>query len=182
MILGIVGTVATSGGVDAITELDRVVVSTATSQITFSSINQTHDDLMISCRLEQASTAAFLTIRLNSDSGFNYSTFTMLSNNTTVASYNVTNIQDWRIVTNNNILASSSNVGQIEIPNYRSTSHVKQMLSSFGSHQSTNGIHWITGGRWNSTAAITTIQIRGDGSSNYINPGSVFTLYGIKRA
>lgn len=182
MILGTIAAVATSSGIDAITELDRVVVSSATSQITFSSINQTYDDLMLVYRLEQASTAAFITMRVNSDSGTNYSVITFLSQNTTMVSYAITNAAQWNIVGSYNIPASSTGAGQIDFINYRNTSHLKQMTSTFGAHASTTGNHWITGGRWNSTSAITAIQLRDDGTNSYINPGSVFTLYGIKRA
>ena len=138
------------------------------SVITFSSIPGTFTDLVL---VINAGTNAGYTIRLNSDSGNNYSWTRLYGDGSAAVSDRGSNA--------NNISSgwggSTNNLLTVNIMNYANTTTNKTALTRI----SDNGYAVALVGMWRNTAAVNTVSITG--GANYVS-GSTFTLYGIKAA
>lgn len=71
--------------------------------------------------------------------------------------------------------------GQLWIANYLNTSIGKALISQSGLNATTSGNVWgsLTAGRWNSSAAITSIQLLPLNGTQFVT-GSYAVLYGLK--
>ncbi len=68
--------------------------------------------------------------------------------------------------------------GEFMIPYYANTTWHKEIMSSFATDETTDGVIIFTAAfRWKSTAAITRLTVNTDGTA--FTNGSIFTLYGI---
>jgi hypothetical protein len=138
------------------------------SVITFSSIPATYTDLVL---VINAGENVGYYIRLNSDSGNNYSWTRVYGDGSAAVSdrdSNVDNISSgWGGATNN--------LFTVNIMNYANTTTNKTTLMRI----SDNDYAVALVGLWHNTAAVDTVSITGGG--NYV-AGSTFTLYGIASA
>jgi len=147
----------------------RLTSSAAT--YTFTSIPSTYTDLVL-VHNGSVSTAGSYYIRVNSDTGNNYSTTLIYGDGSSGGS-----LRD----SNTNIAWSGYNdTGQAtnisNFMNYSNTSVYKTILHR--SSQGTSSSARVS--LWRSTAAINSIYIATQFGT--FNPGSTFTLYGIKAA
>jgi hypothetical protein len=155
--------------------LDKVTVGTATSSITFSSIPQTYTDLVMVINTKQTATPnRWTTIRLNSDTGTNYSYTSLEGSGSAASSYRESNQTRGAI----NFKTSTTNWGQntVHFQNYSNSTTYKTWISRGDS--SDNGPCAIVG-LWRSTSAVTSILITLEGSGQNFDVGSTFSLYGI---
>lgn len=148
--------------------LDSVTLSSSSSSVTFSSIDQSYRDLvLVGEHLGSGGIASFY-VTLNGDTGSNYSMvwmsgtgstssgsttttqFSGLSATTTVATLNIFNIMD-----------------------YSATDKHKSVLT----RSNTPTFVQARAQRWANTSAVTSMTI--DGQNNPFASGSTFYLYGV---
>lgn len=153
------------------------VTGSAVSSFNITSIPGTYTDFRVI--LYSATGAAFddeVLIRLNSDSGSNYSMTVMGGNGSTTQSSQRSNVLQWHIDNN-----SPSNVGGVyvmEFMNYSNTTTNKTMLN----HSGRSGLAVAASiNLWRNTAAITSLNFRLASNLNY-QVGTTITLYGILKA
>jgi len=171
----------------AFTVIDHTEIgSGGAASWTKSSIPSTYDHLLLkaSIRTEDLNSAAeVLYIKLNNDSGTNYSNTDLYVGgagspssfrNTSQTSANRT------FAVRDGMTANTYGSLSIWIPHYANTSNYKQMLSDGTSEANTTGSgpHWeMVASLWQSTAAINRIDITP--STSDLKQYSSITLYGI---
>ena len=160
-------------------------LGSAQSSFTFSSISGSFTDLRII--IQARSTAAgngreSFRIRLNGDTGSNYSATYILGNGS-AASSSRSSSQTYALAMFQESNSSSTKYGMntLDIMNYSNTTTYKTGLtrSSYnllGSTEDSSAAHVFL---WRSTSAITSIEFSTDASGG-LSSGSTFTLYGIK--
>lgn len=160
-------------------ELDKVTVSgTATSSISLNSISSSYTDLVLVVNAGTITTAQALRMTFNNDTSQKYSATRIYGTGSSTASSRAvtTDISGFYILgwayNSTNDLAHTS---VININNYSNTSKPKIILTRQGNAQ---GATLATSGLYNSTSAISSIQIVC--TSGNITSGSTFSLYGIK--
>lgn len=149
-----------------------------TAVVTFSSIPATYTDLLMVVN-SGGSVNLDWDIRINGDSGSNYSTTRLYGDGSSAASNRASNQTEYRIDGSGYMTTTVVANAFIHFMNYANTSVFKTMLARNGNA----GIGTSTSvGLWRSTSAINQIQFSNwGGSATYIT-GSTFTLYGIKAA
>lgn len=159
-------------------KLASTTLSSTASSVTFSSITSSFTDLVLICSIQQSGTDDF-GIRFNGDTGTNYSRTVLYGSGSTAASARASNASQITCSYYGYPPNSSSNFGTeiINIPSYSNTTIYKTVLAR--SNNAGTGVDAVAG-FWRSTSAITEILIRINAGN--INAGSVFTLYGIKKA
>jgi hypothetical protein len=148
-------------------------LSTATAEVTFSSISGSYTDLVYIIYNKSGGTNSRL--RFNSDSGSNYSATQLYANGSSAASLpesNQTRAPSGTI--DNNGMA----IGHIM--NYSNTTTYKTLIARGGAGTGTYLDAVVS--LWRSTSAITSISFTQDSGSTNFASGSTFTLYGIASA
>ena len=165
------------------------VGSGGSAAMSFSSIPSTYTDLVVklSTRVDQAVVDSYFNMRLNADSGANYSTRSVYIG----ASSSAANSDSWSAQTNayiyqgNGANATASTFANIEVylPNYASSN--AKSFSNDGAPE-TNSATWtsrgasLVAGLWSGTAAINAISFT-PASGNFVQY-STATLYGISKS
>ena len=159
--------------------LDKVTVGTATASITFSSIPSTYTDLVVVASILPSSTSFYTpSLQFNSDTGSNYSgTWIYGQGSSAVSSRNSSQTQ----MAIDNYSATPA-VGYpmsvlFNVFNYANTTTYKTVLSRGNDVFASAGETSATVGLWRSTAAITSVTVKGNGANFAV--GSTFSLYGI---
>jgi hypothetical protein len=153
-----------------------------TTQISFTSISGTYTDLILVANCGKKNNVAnTINVRVNSDSGSNYSSTRLYNSGSGVASD--------RFSSNSNMYTQTVAYNSVEsvmtfmFMNYSNTTTYKTMLARQSTSSLGDGGAAASVGLWRSTSAITSIQLELDfGSGNQFITGSTFTLYGIKAA
>lgn len=147
------------------------------ASVTFSSLPQGYTDLMLVIN-SKGSVTNYPAIRVNGDTGTNYSRTYLTGNGTAASSGRDTTISLAYINANSGNDTSNFNyVGTAHFMNYSNTTTYKTFLGR--SSNAGSGAD-ATVNLWRSTAAITSITALLN-TGNY-STGSIFTLYGIKAA
>jgi malate synthase len=152
-----------------------VASSGSISTFTLSSIPGTYTDLVLIC-IGDATPGPEYWMRLNSDTGSNYSR-TLLSGNGTSAISNRAN-NATKIFLNDGVTA---NVPSSQIVNIMNYSNTTTYTTAIGRSNSTSDAAQTIVSTWRSTAAVNSITILFDRTATF-NAGATFTLYGIKAA
>jgi hypothetical protein len=152
-----------------------------TNTVTFSSIPATYTDLVLvvgGATYTVAGDTPYL--RINGDTGTNYSGTVLSGNGTSAQSTRRTSTAQGMPL-GGTYVGSSTTVATnlvFQLLNYANTTTFKTGLSRYfqpaGEAEATVAL-------WRNTAAVTSILYRTD-SGNNIGAGAVFTLYGIKAA
>ena len=150
------------------------------SGVTFSSIPSTykHLQLRFMARVTGATTLDNLTMRFNSVSGTSYTTHYLSGNGSSAAGSYVTISGSELYVgrlTGANSTSGIFGVGVIDILDYQNTNKLKTTRSLSGQDQNGSGDLFFWSGLFNSTNAITQINLL-----NTYAQYSHFALYGIK--
>ena len=172
-----------AGGMTLISE----TIASGASSLSFSSISGSYKQLfMVWSGIQNTSTATNFFIRLNNDSGSNYALFYQraIGSSYNNGSQNTTAISNlgWN---QNGTSASLENqsVGSLIIDNYASTTKAKyyQYLNNYERSSDSSKMSEWTAGTYNSTSAITSIDIvRTSGSGTFSNTGNTtIRLYGV---
>lgn len=160
----------------------------SSSTIVFSSIPSTYKHLQLRgiSRSTTATTTLFdMEIRLNSDSGSNYSRHMLYGTAaaavaaTGAASQNTIEVSR-QSVPGNSVTSGIMGVTIIDIHDYASTTKYKTVRSIGGSDTNSSGSVSLASGVWMSTSAINSITIYGTGSAANFTSTTTFALYGIK--
>ena len=155
------------------TPIATTTLGSAASQVIFSSISSAYTDLILIVNAG-LSTQGAMNVRLNGDTGTNYSTTRLYGNGSTASSDRFSN-QDYLDLgffpndLNNNSI--------IHFMNYSNTTTNKTILTRWNS----TGFATATVSLWRSTSAINAIRLYSSLGYN-LNAGSTFTLYGVKSA
>lgn len=143
--------------------------------ITLSSIPATYTDLKLVVDGTVA-TNDFVYIRLNSDTGSNYSTTWIIGDGSTASSLRQTAAD--KIYTDFYVTSTGRSVMVAEFNNYSNTTTYKTVLMR--SNNASNRVS-LACGLWRNTAAITSITVYSTTGYNF-SSSTTFTLYGIKAA
>lgn len=160
-------------GVSAWTPLANIAIGSSPTTVTFSSINQSHRDLvLVGSVIPNASTTVYL--RFNSDSGTSYNYTTMGGNGSSAFADNVQTSVALNLNAGGATGATSGNYMSIvaSIMDYSQTDKQKCVLARLGSPGVGTG---ALSSRWNNTSAITSITV---GAFNFA-PGTTLALYGV---
>jgi hypothetical protein len=154
--------------------LDKVTVGTATATVTFSSIPQGYTDLVL-VATPIFSTAANVNIRINGDTGSNYSDTYLTGNGTTAGSARDSN-QSLIYFSGTSVGVTTANRdnGIAHFMNYSNTTTNKSVLLRYNQP---GQIVVAMAALWRNTAAITSISLIA--STGNLDVGSTFSLYGI---
>jgi hypothetical protein len=151
-------------------------LGSASSSVTFSSITGTYTDLVLVCNAI-ATTADAVSIRLNGDTGSNYSRLILWGNGSAAGSAKYSN-ESFAYTGFYANLDTNPTINIFQINNYSNTTTYKTIL---GRGNAAAQAAMANVNLWRNTAAITSIQLTISGGSSY-QTGSTFTLYGIKAA
>jgi hypothetical protein len=150
-------------------------VSSASATVTLSSISGSYTDLILIVQgtLSSGGTGS-INIRVNGDTGSNYSATQLDGNGSSAASYRETS----QTSANLGILSGASECNSIfHFQNYANNTTYKTMLA-----RGNNGAGYVRAavGLWRSTAAINSISIFNPATTYAV--GTTLSLYGIKAA
>ena len=155
---------------------------TSGGSVTFSSIPSTYKHLQIRYNALLAANNGQLQLRLNSDTGNNYTRqwFTSVMPNSSAAGGDTPSSNIIIQGVYDGTIATYPNVGIIDIHNYSSTTKTKTVRSFSGGNDTsiTKGNIELLCGMWNSTSAINEVTLLIT-NSTYAT-GSSIALYGIK--
>jgi hypothetical protein len=149
-------------------------VSSGTASVTFSSIPQTYDDLILISRpVLLAVNNENVEMTFNGDTSNNYFEETIyLQTNTRGMDY-TPSLPHLRI----NYAGTEPFFSRINIMGYKQTTFRKAILLQ----KQDRAYCMLRGALWNNTSAITSITIKPSGTSQF-DTGTVFTLFGIAGA
>jgi hypothetical protein len=152
-------------------------VSGFANNVDFTSIPNTYTDLRIVFYMKMITTNSSMSVRVNGDSGANYSVIYMLGDATAPAASTSTNATQWVIGQGRN---ANWQMYTLDIFSYAGSTN-KTMLAASATDMNGSGTLWRTCGLWRNTSAITSVSLF-MGASSEILGGSMATLYGIRRA
>jgi hypothetical protein len=162
--------------------LETTTLATSASSVTFTGLgayDYKHLQIRMVARGDRASTLADVRLRFNSDSGSNYADHQLRGNGASVSSAaqpSKTNIFCGS-ATGATFTASAFAGNVIDILDFSSTSK-NTTVRSLGGMAGTNNQILLFSGLWNSTAAVTSIQLLPE--VNDFVSGSRFSLIGIR--
>jgi hypothetical protein len=159
------------------TPIATITLASSSSTVTFSNIPQTYTDLVI-VSIASGNDGA-ICIRLNGDTGSNYSSTQVRGNGTTATSNRASNGTYIGGTSNFSVTAGALQTSIWNIQNYANTTTNKTILFRDGMASHITG---ATVGLWRSTSAITSISLSPEFGTQVFYIGSTFTLYGVKAA
>jgi hypothetical protein len=151
-------------------------LGSSAASVTFSSISGAYTDLLL-ITSNGSTTATNTYVRLNGDSGSNYSFTQLTGTGSSAISGRSSNQTAIRVDNYASAATSITNAYIFQLQNYSNTTTYKTVLTR--TNEAGTGVD-ATVGLWRNTAAITSILYY-PGVGNWIT-GSTFTLYGIKAA
>jgi len=167
--------------------ITTTLITTDTASVTFSSLgdySSTYKHLQIRAtgRTAEATTSnRNIALRLNADTGSNYSAHSVRGNGTAVASTGIssqTSLQREDFFVGNNATANIFGGAVVDVLDPYSSSKNTTIRILTGLNASASKISLMSGA-WYNTASLTSIQIF-VGNSENILAGSRFSLYGIR--
>jgi len=154
-------------------------LSSNTASVTFSNLPKNYTDLILQVNYSLTVSNSSLFIRLNGDTGSNYSHVRVSSTGSAASSGRGNNANQARITAD--VTAQGSSTRQtitLNLMNYSNNTTYKTWLNRYNSE---GGVEAYTG-LWRNTNPITSLEIKGFDGTAIIQSGSIFTLYGIEAA
>jgi hypothetical protein len=159
------------------TPIATTTLGSSQATVDFTSISGSYTDLILIINCTTATSGDDLWIRVNSDTGSNYSLTQLSGNGTAAASTRRSAFS--RFMADNAYPNTAQGFNQIvHFMNYSNTTTYKTFLTRANRADLATG---ATVGLWRSTSAITSINLLLNASLNFAS-GSTFTLYGIAAA
>lgn len=161
---------------------EKIATTTTTGSattVTFSSISGAYTDLVLISSAGAVTNGADLRMRVNSDTGTNYSDTYLWGSGSAAGSTRLSNQNRFNLTYYGTLPSGSTTRGTIitQIMNYSNTTTYKTCLTRANNAASgTDAIAHL----WRNTAAITSISLL-EFSTGFTD-GSTFTLYGILKA
>lgn len=179
--LGIIsqGGPATGGAFELI---ETQILASTTTAVTFSAIPAIYKHLQIRITARNTTAAASrpITLRMNGDTGSNYAYHNIRGNGSAgVAS--TASAQTSMIIANSPGSTETANifcVALVDILDYGNVNKTKAVRAFSGRYSSETHIDH-TGGHWNSTSAITSVEVADRSLSSSFATGTRISLYGI---
>jgi len=157
------------------TPIATTTVSSATTTITFSSIPNTYTDLVLVVGTANGTGDDSFLLRMNADSGTNYSNTTLDGSGTSATSRRRTGLT-YLVLQENG--GSNNAILKTNILNYANTSTFKTTVGT--GTQGSGGLS-AHAGLWRSTSAINSVTLFIASSLTFAT-GTVATIYGITAA
>jgi hypothetical protein len=163
--------------------IESKTLATAAASIEFTSIPQDGTDLLLVSSLRSVSTDDGVFVRFNgTNSG--YSTRTLYGNGSAAASstnpYGVTSALFLATIPGTSWTSNTFHSAQLYIPNYAGSTNKSTSLDGVGENNATLNYMDLGAGLWSNTAAITSILIYTNSTSN-LAVGSTISLYKITK-
>lgn len=155
--------------------IQTTTLGSAAADITFSSIPATYTDLVLVYIGATVSNNINYYLRLNGDTGTNYSYTYLSGTGSAVGSGRGSTTAFLYIAQNSSSSGPDIHIAQLQ--NYANTTTYKTVLDRWNEPTGNVG---ATVGLWRSTSAITSVLLAANGSN--IAAGSTCTLYGILAA
>ena len=157
--------------------LATATLASTAAFIEFTGISGSYTDLVLVGRIIGGVGGNDCLVRINSDTGNNYSQTALYGSGSTLLSVRGTNIN----YLSGNI--TSIDTGEINsimmhFNNYSNTSAFKSVLNQYNSNQAGKYVT-TSSGTWRNTAAITTIKVDTGGNGTYA-VGTTLSLYGVR--
>lgn len=163
--------------------ISKSVLTSNTASILFSGISGTYTDLIAKCSLRSTenSVNATMSVRLNADSGNNYTFRLTQQQQTTLSNINSTSETALRSRDINGATSTADVFSHVEIYFGSYTSTIRKQTFFDTSLEQTDNTSYaqITSATANITSAITQIEFIVAGGANFVAGSSVY-LYGIK--
>jgi hypothetical protein len=156
----------------------KITVSADTSSVTFSSINGSFTDLVLTANWKADTSGVNLQLQYNGDTNTsNYADMSVYQDETANAEYTEGQVAGFiRVGYWSTTQTGDFSVSKIDIQNYSNTTTYKPLYVRWGA----TDYHLIRVGQWKSTSAINSIKLFP--SSGNIKSGSEFTIYAITAA
>lgn len=161
-------------------------LGSTTTTVTFSSIPDTYEHLQLRLYLRAGYTGgpdATMFMRLNSDSGSNYTNRWIYGNGSAASASNNVSETAYRFlwVPAGTALSNTFGVSIIDILDYASTNKRKTIRAIEGheTNNNTNGYVFLHSSLWSNTAAVSTLTFTSAETNGFV-AGSVFSLYGLR--
>ena len=151
------------------------VGSGGSAGITFSSIPQTYTDLCLVFSARVSVSDGGLRLRVNTSTA-NLSTRLLYGNGSSATS--ATDTTYLGSVANSGWTANTFGNGSLYITNYTSSAAKSFSADIVDENNGATGIQWITAGLYNSSTAITALELFNAGGGNFVEHSSA-SLYGI---
>ncbi len=170
------------GKVSSMTTLARTVTSGSQSTVTFTSISNAYEDLIIQVngRANYAADFSNVYVRFNGDTGANYISNYFQNANSTAQYGTNTGLTSafFGKITGSSSAANYAGSCTATIPSYARTTFYKNVLGQLGTLSSNlaGDVAGVNASTWLNTAAVTSITLILDGG-NFLD-GTVVTLYG----
>lgn len=173
---------ASGGGAAAAFDLlETQVLASSAASVTFTGLGSytdyKHLQIRMASRSDRASTVSDLLLNLNSDTGSNYAWHVLSGNGSAVITGAVANTTYMRFGTTSGSSEVSGNFDGtfFDILDFSNTNKNTTIRSLSG--KTGNSSIWLGSGLYNSTNAITSLEITNQ--ANFI-AGSRFSIYGVK--
>jgi hypothetical protein len=165
------------------------VGATSVSSIDLTSIPDTFTDLKVVYSLRSNLSGGpyyfdDLAVRLNGDTGSNYSRLTFRTRENGIASNKTspTTFMDLYSLNAANATSNTYSSGEFYIPNYASSNYKSLTCDGVSETNSANDVQaGFTAGVWNSTSAVTSIKLYSQNATNFVQYSSAY-LYGINKS
>lgn len=156
-------------------------LGSAAATVTFSTISGAYTDLVLVTNLKTTTTSQEVTVKINNDTGSNYSLTNLRGDGSTAASLRRSSQTVGNISKEISPNTAFEFVSVSTFMNYSNATTYKTWLSRNNRASASNapGTEALVG-LWRSTSAITELVIGLTGGN--FDTGSTFTLYGIKAA
>jgi hypothetical protein len=152
-------------------QINSVTLAASSSSVTFSSIPQNFRDLI--CIVSGTTSLVTNTaVRLNADSGSNYSYVVVEGTGTSSTSFSATDT-----LPEVGRIGTTQSTSIIQIMDYSATDKHKSILGRGGG---ANDIVKMSATRWANTAAVNSVAVIAIPSPRTFNSGTTLTLYGIE--
>jgi len=169
---------ALSGKPGAMTAIATSTVSSNITSVTFSSIPGTYDDLRLVAYWKVNTGGGTLGVQFNSVTTTSYY-FQIISGNGSTAAANAGEANALYVDSLNGA-GTQPMIYTLDVIQYANTSNHKSVIMKMASDANGSGLSNFACGTWANSNAITSIKLN---LSDYnITSGSVFALYGIKKA
>lgn len=153
-------------------QIATTTTSGSQTSVTFSSIPSTYTDLIVIISASVSSDNP-VAIKLNNDTGSNYSATQVYASSGGASSYRETNQSTVNVM----YLQSNPSTNILQINSYANSSTYKTIIARGGSNDLVRAGSFL----WRSTSAISTIQFSVGGGAYFAN-GSVLTIFGLAAA
>ena len=184
-ILAVAGAGA-AGGASAFDLLETTLISTNTSSVTFSNLNNYSDYKHLQIRAtgrtnRSANYVDIIKVQLNADTGSNYSEHGLGGNGSAVSSYGLASQTGMPAGRFTAALVAASVFGSFvtEILDFSNSSKNTTIRGLTGFNDSGDNQVYLHSGAWLNTNAVTSITLLSNSGNSFVS-GSRFSLYGIK--